>query len=60
MLEHEKETPRYLVDLLEFEGPLFKIYEIIGFVPSWPGTDGKKAALYGIAYKRGIIPFGVH
>jgi len=32
----EATTPGYLVDLLEFRGPLFKIYETIGFVPHWP------------------------
>jgi hypothetical protein len=50
-------TPSYLLDLLEFKGPLFKIYKIIGFVPPWPGTDDEKLALFGVAYQRGREPF---
>jgi hypothetical protein len=57
ILESQADTPPYLLELLEFSGPLFKIYKIIGFVPSWPGTQDEKLALFGIAYKRGREPF---
>src|SRR5262245_5426791 len=53
----EATTPGYLFVLFEFRGPLFKIYETIGFVPHWPYTDDEKLALLGIAFKRGREPF---
>jgi hypothetical protein len=46
--------PNYLIDLLDFNGPKAKIFNVIGFVPEWPFDDEKKVALYGIAYRRGV------
>jgi hypothetical protein len=46
-----------MIDLLDFNEPLFKLSKVIGFEPHWPGTEDEELALFGIAYKRGRIPF---
>lgn len=51
--DHEvDDLPPYIFDLMEFEGPLAKVYKLVGFVPSWGGTEEERAALFGIAVKR--------
>ena len=55
--EGETEIPTYMVDLLDFNGPLFKLSKVIGFEPHWPGTEDEELALFGITYQRDRIPF---
>ncbi|WP_395738557.1 hypothetical protein [Prosthecobacter sp.] len=49
--------PACLVELCTFEGPLHKIFEVIGFVPGGDLSDEEKTALVGIAHVRGITPY---
>lgn len=55
-IERTSEPPMVLIDLLDFSGPLAKIYEPIGFVPHWPFAESAKTALVGIAFRRGTAP----
>ncbi|WP_395748311.1 hypothetical protein [Prosthecobacter sp.] len=50
-------SPLYIVDLCTFEGPLFKIFDVIGFVTSGDLSDEEKTALVGIAHLRGVTPY---
>lgn len=51
----ENETfPDYIFELANFDASKAKIYNIIGFYPSWPCSEESKAALYGIAFERGF------
>ena len=49
--------PRYLTELINFDGPLFHIYELIGFAPHWTHTDEETLAIAGVAFKRERQPF---
>lgn len=57
VLEELDNPPPYLVDLMDFDAPLGKLYEIIGFAPHWQHSDEARLALYGIAHKRGRQAF---
>lgn len=57
LFEEEGTPPSYLVDLLEFNGPLLSIFKVIGFVPHWPYTKDEEKALLGITFKRGRSRF---
>lgn len=48
------DIPDYIFELVDFNDSLAKIYSLIGFVPSWKGTEEEEKAIEGIAYKRGI------
>ena len=50
-------APPYLSDLVDYDGEIFKIFNVIGFVPSWDRTVVEEAALYGIAIERGFDPY---
>ncbi|MFF7062547.1 hypothetical protein [Pseudomonas sp. NPDC008258] len=52
-----EDAPSYLYDLLEFDEDLFKIFKVIGHVPTWEHTQVQEYALYGIAVSRGFNPF---
>jgi hypothetical protein len=56
VLDQNSDVPTLLVDLLDFQGPLAKIYGVIGFTPSWPYPKDAKTALLAIAYRRGTPP----
>ncbi|MFT0477763.1 hypothetical protein ACMSI6_28275 [Pseudomonas antarctica] len=51
------DAPEYLYDLIEFRDEMFKVYKVIGYVPSWEHSDADEYALYGIAVRRGFEPF---
>lgn len=57
LLAAEQDTPLYLIDLLDFKGPLSDIFKVVGFVPHWPFGEDAELALYGIAFKRGRQPY---
>lgn len=40
-----EETPSFLYDLIEFDEPAFKIYKVIGYVPSWRHSKNEEYAL---------------
>lgn len=42
---------------MDFEGPLPRITKIVGFTPDWEPTKEIDSALYGIAIKRGRVPY---
>lgn len=48
------DVPAYLFDLLEFNGVLANVFQVIGFVPHWDHNEDEALSLYGIAYKRGM------
>ena len=56
VLERSSEVSTLLVDLLEFDGPLAKIFNIIGFTPDWSFEQDAKVVLVAIAYRRGMPP----
>lgn len=45
--------PFYIFDLVDFDGYLFEISKIIGFVPDDYLSNDEKNSLYGIAFLRG-------
>jgi hypothetical protein len=45
--------PSYLYKLAEFDEPLARVFQIIGFVPHWHHTDDERSALFGIVVNRG-------
>ena len=49
--------PACIVELCTFEGPLFKIFDVIGFVTSGDLSHEEKTALVGIAHLRGVTPY---
>lgn len=51
------EAPSYLFDLAEYKGALAGIYKILGFVPNWKHSAKDRAALFGIALRRGKSRF---
>src|SRR5687767_4003935 len=53
VLVQEQKPPLYIIDLVEFDEALCKIYQTVGFVPHWPYPAEQKDALVGIAYQRG-------
>lgn len=50
-------SPSYLYDLMDFQGEIFKVYKVIGYVPHWDHADSEEYALYGIAVRRGFKPY---
>jgi hypothetical protein len=50
-------APGFLFDLTDFHGEIFKIYQIIGYVPCWEHAEEDEYALYGIAIRRGFAPY---
>ncbi|MBP7867409.1 MAG: hypothetical protein KA419_15865 [Acidobacteria bacterium] len=56
VLVMSSEVSPLLVDLLDFNGPMTRIFKVIGFVPDWPFPIEAKAALLAIAYQRGTPP----
>lgn len=50
-------APMFLYDLMNFHGEIFKIYQIIGYVPYWEHAEDDEYALYGIAVRRGFQPY---
>jgi len=50
-------SPAFLYDLMEFHGEIFKVYEIVGYVPTWEHSESDEYALYGIAVRRGEEPY---
>ena len=50
----QNDIPLYMFDLLNFDDFLYKINQIIGFVPSPEMSETEKIALEGISYLRGI------
>ena len=57
VVQNEVDYPTYVLDLMEFDGPPFKLYELIGFYPDFELSDLENKALYGIAFKRGMDVF---
>jgi len=45
--------PPYLFDLVDFDEPLSKIYQVVGFVADSSLSKAEESALYGIALLRG-------
>lgn len=54
---YEVDAPSYILDLMEFDAPLFHLSKTIGFTPVWSRTSEEENALYGIAYNRNIELF---
>lgn len=48
------DVPNYIYDLIDFDGPLFKISKIIGFSPINYLSLEEEYSIYGIAYIRKI------
>ena len=48
------DLPSYIYDLIDFDGPLFKISKIIGFSPINYLSLEEEYSIYGIAYIRKI------
>ena len=57
VLEETDGAPPYLNDLTAFKGPLFHIYNVIGFAPRWLHTEHDTLAISGIAFRRNCQPF---
>jgi len=56
--EHDvNDIPAYIFELCDFDGYLKDIYEVVGFVPSWECSRADESALFGIAGRRGAVPF---
>jgi hypothetical protein len=51
-VSYENDLPSYMLNLMEFDAPLFHLSKVIGFVPVWNRTSEEENALYGIAYSR--------
>lgn len=49
-------APQYIYDLMSFDDELFKVFSVIGFVPTWDHTKPEAIAIYGIALHRGNHP----
>lgn len=57
IIEDEDTFPDYLFDLIDFKGPRFHIYEVIGFVPSGKLTKDAIITLEQLAaYRKNIQP----
>ncbi|MBP1483044.1 hypothetical protein [Acinetobacter nosocomialis] len=48
-----EDIPFYIFDLVDFDGYLYEISKIIGFVPDDCLSNDEKNSLYGIAFLRG-------
>lgn len=48
-----EDIPFYIFDLVDFDGYLYEISKIIGFVPDDYLSNDEKNSLYGIAFLRG-------
>jgi len=46
--------PSYIFDLVGFDGYLYEVSKIIGFVPDEYLSNDEKNALYGISFLRGV------
>jgi hypothetical protein len=57
IFEEDGTPPGYMVDLLEFKGPLASVFKVIGFVPHWPYSEDEELALFGITFNRGRTRF---
>ena len=56
--KHEvDDLPLYMFDLVDFDDPLYKIGQVIGFVCGWKHTRAEDLALEGIAIARGFEPY---
>lgn len=54
---HEvSELPDYVLELLEFEEGIAKVFKVVGFVPDSELTQQERNALFGIAVLRGAEP----
>ena len=51
---NSKECPNYIFDLIDFNEAIYKLTNVIGFVPSWHHDKDDEIALIGIAFKRGV------
>ncbi|WP_240923042.1 MULTISPECIES: hypothetical protein [Pseudomonadaceae] len=51
------DAPVFLYDLMDFHDEIFKIYQVIGYVPHWEHAEDDEYALYGIAVRRGFEPY---
>lgn len=47
------EYPPYILDLVDFQGPLSHLFRVLGFAPSGGLRNLERKALHGIAYARG-------
>jgi hypothetical protein len=52
-------APAFLYDLMGFHDELFKIYNVMGYVPNWEHAEDEEYALYGIAVRRGFKPYDI-
>ncbi|MDQ9036402.1 hypothetical protein RFH07_07185 [Acinetobacter seifertii] len=48
-----EDIPFYIFDLVDFDGYLYEVSKIIGFVPDDYLSNDEKNSLYGIAFLRG-------
>lgn len=53
------DAPMFLYDLMDFHGEIFKIYQVVGYVPHWEHEEDDEYALYGIAIRRGFEPYNM-
>lgn len=51
------DAPMFLYDLMDFYDEIFKIYQVVGYVPHWKHAEDDEHALYGIAIRRGFEPY---
>ncbi len=52
-------APVFLYDLMDFHEEIFKIFQVIGYVPHWEHAEDDEYALYGIAVRRGFEPYNM-
>jgi len=57
VLEESDAPPSYLRDLVDFNQPLFHIYNVIGFAPRSSTSDEGSIGVSGVAFKRNCQPF---
>ncbi|MFF2550743.1 hypothetical protein ACFVUS_07065 [Nocardia sp. NPDC058058] len=48
------DIPQYMFELVSFDGDLSELFDILGFTPSFEPSQQEDAALYGIAFQRGV------
>ncbi|WP_316364545.1 hypothetical protein [Candidatus Thiodiazotropha sp. CDECU1] len=57
VIQHTENVPTYLFEILDIDEKYdytLKRQSVIGFTPSWEGTNQEENALDGIAYKRNL------
>ncbi len=54
VIRDNDDYPTYIFDIIDFEGAIAHLPNVIGFSPSWCYPEDAKKALYGIAYIRNI------